>query len=351
MTSINMDDKPTILEYLDNVPNNFRLSAFGEYRSVLDQIDKSDELGNDDEVLQAYIKSIQFVGGIMSRLSDYDKAIRLYTKSDFYLNRLYANGVINVIEKNAFENMIVKCYNETGDQSRALIRARLVILNYLRSLKSIKNQLKVQDRDQRGRNALYIYLVMSLKDLSRYAKSISNSIGDIRSASEFFFWEKTFRFIQLRHLVMDQPSNYLLRNEHRASLPNDMNYLFMGTTLAEKKGFKIITHLWKMSWKLFFSLMSRLVCGYGERPVRVIITMVLVISSYAIAYDIFGLTDPDVSVWGSLYFSLVTFTSLGYGDIHPIGLDLPRIVAASEAAVGIMLISLFIFVLGRKVGR
>lgn len=50
----------------------------------------------------------------------------------------------------------------------------------------------------------------------------------------------------------------------------------------------------------------------------------------------------------SLYFSLVTFTTLGYGDIQPIGMW-ARILAGIEAGLGSLLAALLVFVLARSV--
>ena len=49
------------------------------------------------------------------------------------------------------------------------------------------------------------------------------------------------------------------------------------------------------------------------------------------------------------YFSIVTFTTLGYGDLSPNGGM--RIVAASEALIGAIMIAYFVVALARKVMR
>jgi Ion channel len=64
---------------------------------------------------------------------------------------------------------------------------------------------------------------------------------------------------------------------------------------------------------------------------------------YAVAYSYLGLIDNDKVVrepLTSLYFSVVTWTTLGYGDIRP-SLE-TRLVAASEALLGYVWMGLFI---------
>jgi hypothetical protein len=67
------------------------------------------------------------------------------------------------------------------------------------------------------------------------------------------------------------------------------------------------------------------------------------ISIYATAYKEFGLIDGDTSVRNAkdfLYFSIVTWTTLGYGDIKPtIG---SRLFAASEALFGYIFMGLYL---------
>lgn len=51
-----------------------------------------------------------------------------------------------------------------------------------------------------------------------------------------------------------------------------------------------------------------------------------------------------------LYFSVITFTTIGYGDLYPNGIC-SKILVGLESLAGAVLIALFIFVLGRRVSR
>jgi hypothetical protein len=97
------------------------------------------------------------------------------------------------------------------------------------------------------------------------------------------------------------------------------------------------------------SSLLRIVMGYGEKPLRVVVNAGCAMLSYAVVYFFLGAIDEKTFL-ASLYFSIVTFTTLGYGDIAPHGYM--RLIAASEALVGLLLSGLFIFCLGRRsVGR
>ncbi|WP_205859099.1 ion channel [Pleionea sediminis] len=105
-------------------------------------------------------------------------------------------------------------------------------------------------------------------------------------------------------------------------------------------------------------------CGYGEKPIRVIVFSLATILTFAVLYFLLGLSfsgdslafNPDLTVWqnfkiflSSLYFSVVTFTTLGYGDLAPIGIA--RALAALEAFVGSFTLALFVVVFVKKMTR
>jgi uncharacterized protein YjbI with pentapeptide repeats len=97
------------------------------------------------------------------------------------------------------------------------------------------------------------------------------------------------------------------------------------------------------------SLLLRFIMGYGEKPLRVIGNALGVILGYALIYKYFNAIH-DNSFVSCLYFSAITFTTVGYGDLAPHGAF--RLFAASEALLGILLCGLFLFCLGRRsIGR
>ena len=120
----------------------------------------------------------------------------------------------------------------------------------------------------------------------------------------------------------------------------------------------------KRSFTRFVSLAVDMFCGYGEDPLRVVIFSCLVIVAFALIYSLTGLSfsgeslalNSEMSLWAnfkifmtSLYFSIVTFTTLGYGDLAPMGYA--RAFAAVEAFIGSFTLALFVVVFVKKMTR
>lgn len=117
----------------------------------------------------------------------------------------------------------------------------------------------------------------------------------------------------------------------------------------------------RFSGEWCWSKLLDMLCGYGENAACVIRFSFFVIFIAAIGYFLFGLRGGDgLQVFNEqlsfevnlfrflecLYFSVITFTTTGYGDFTPVGFS--RLVAAMEAFVGAFSISLFVVVFVRK---
>lgn len=111
-----------------------------------------------------------------------------------------------------------------------------------------------------------------------------------------------------------------------------------------------------------------LLCGYGERPTYALITSLEIVLVFAIIYMITGISVggyiidyklaleygtfmPDLipDFMQSLYFSIVTFTTVGYGDITPIGSS--TVLSGIEMLLGVTMVGVWTATLARKITR
>jgi hypothetical protein len=99
------------------------------------------------------------------------------------------------------------------------------------------------------------------------------------------------------------------------------------------------------------SLIEWAVWGFGERPWRIFVTACALIAGYASVYilkpESLTHTKSLHPIMESIYFSVVTFTTLGYGDILP-KTDWMRMICASEALFGAFTMGLFVVGVSNK---
>lgn len=83
------------------------------------------------------------------------------------------------------------------------------------------------------------------------------------------------------------------------------------------------------------------ICKMRITPIAVSLVYVGIIIFCAVLYYLIpGELACDKKPWDSLYFSIVTITTLGYGDLTPLT-DTGKAIAALEALAGIVLLGLF----------
>lgn len=118
-----------------------------------------------------------------------------------------------------------------------------------------------------------------------------------------------------------------------------------------------------ISAKRWISKFVDLTCGYGERPLNVIVFSWAVIFLSTIAFYFCGISEQGQAIGlqyptqqgvlhdilTCIYYSVVTFTTLGYGDVVPIGFS--RFFAAFEAFTGSFTLALFVVVFVKKMTR
>jgi len=131
--------------------------------------------------------------------------------------------------------------------------------------------------------------------------------------------------------------------------------------------------------KWIISTFSNMIYGYGEKPWNVIFSAGILIFIFALLFSLIGIGNPEIiELKGTgiyqnsgnivdlaskgflknnvirnfpdcLYFSLITFTTLGYGDFRPLE-GWGRILAGSEAFIGAFMMALFVYTFARRTG-
>ncbi len=121
-------------------------------------------------------------------------------------------------------------------------------------------------------------------------------------------------------------------------------------------------------YEKFVSILSLITCGYGERPYYSLISSLFIVIISAILYMFSGvklsngqvinydITGTPVAIpiivndlIKCIHFSLVTFTTVGYGNVIPHGIGL--LVSSFEMILGVIMIAIWTSTLVRKMTR
>ena len=87
--------------------------------------------------------------------------------------------------------------------------------------------------------------------------------------------------------------------------------------------------------------------GYGEKPDRLALTMVVNILVFGTLQHWLG-GVAGAAWWEHVYFSGITFLTIGYGDLAPVGF-MPRLLAVLEGAAGIATFGMLIASAAKKI--
>lgn len=113
---------------------------------------------------------------------------------------------------------------------------------------------------------------------------------------------------------------------------------------------------------IWHSIILRRVCGYGEKPGRALAWAAIIILFFAVLYYPNPLGHGWIELnaeWKhqllpdfvkAVHFSIITFATLGYGNIHPVNLP-ANVVTAIEVILGYLMFGVLVTLVVRKIAR
>ena len=146
-------------------------------------------------------------------------------------------------------------------------------------------------------------------------KQNAMSMGHLGDVSELSYLEKTYE----RHVLFN---------------------LAFGRGGAKPGGFKAVVR-----W--LDSVALNCIWGYGERPWRLFLAGLASIFAFGtLQFVLDGI--PNAGWWDDIYFSGITFLTIGYGDLVPVD-GIPRLLSVLEGVFGITVIGMLIASATKKI--
>jgi len=179
----------------------------------------------------------------------------------------------------------------------------------------------------------------------RLAKVTQQNKGDYHKTGGFYYQEMDYRRKKILKEIKGSRAP-LKRLYTQDQWYKKLFKLSFGFT------YKKLIFLVKWFRYIFPFEVMKVLCGYGEKPRMVIVSSIVIIIVWALLYSLLKTITPlGQSFWSrftdSVYFSLVTFTTLGYGDIVPES-TLGRILSGAEGFIGGFMMALFVLVLSKR---
>jgi len=154
-----------------------------------------------------------------------------------------------------------------------------------------------------------------------------------------------FKWSQMDNALLD---NVIFNTEtefHGVDL-NKINFTLAAILRDQAIGQQRIAHL-----KVRSPLLSKLLwvtSDYGRSLTRWLFWVLGIVVMFGFFYWLYPNATNSSGYWDAVYFSFVTFTTLGYGDILPIAL-LSKCVVVLEVVLGYMMGGLLVAILAKKV--
>src|SRR5665648_394646 len=159
--------------------------------------------------------------------------------------------------------------------------------------------------------------------------------------------EKEKKFSKAKEIYL-----LLKNNFHSIGQYEDESWAYKKEKDMERKSNCHFNTLHKWLWSCFLNG----IFGYGIQPSKVIMSAILIITLFSFLFmnpgisNIVGIEEiTSNNFFDCLYFSTITFTTLGYGDFRPLE-GLGRFLAGSEAFIGAFMMALFVYTFARRTG-
>jgi uncharacterized protein YjbI with pentapeptide repeats len=197
------------------------------------------------------------------------------------------------------------------------------------------------------------YITSDLRKTLFYRSFIENvAFIDCKWPDDYIIYEE--RHTKDEDIILTFNQLETIYRDLKQNMQNHGDYITAGELYyremeMKRKGAPIKNRIWLEVY--------RLSAGYGECPQNTVVVSASIVFLFAFLYGAsnclqYSMTNPCIQqrIIDVTYFSFVTFTTLGLGDIAP-ATTLGKILICVEAVIGAFMIALFVVVSVRKMAR
>jgi hypothetical protein len=224
--------------------------------------------------------------------------------------------------------------------------------------KEIRLEKRQRTEDRDGVNYEQIELCSSVKKLNSYVMSggLDNDSPKYFCCNGYYF--RTWKYDKdQKNLDMSKIFNSLKRIFNENNFEKDAaKYYFQEMCYLTKSRHKncpgkdLEEMTFERIYKTIFSKTVELICGYGERPLRVVGWILGGWIVWSLWYCFFGIFEQPLTLSDSLYCSICNLVSFGSSDMKPLGWT-TKILAISQSVYGVIFLAILTATMVRKMMR
>jgi len=286
-------------------------------------------------------------------INEYDKALRILDLIHPISIWLLENNKIDfpsyiMIKVKHTQSLVLNNYI-----LKAILSAKSLYKLYKDNRKELKEYFKKNYPDVVYSFENFSSLLIYLKSLYKFMKRKCIQSNYLKDAAYFHVIVKKMELTHLKlgNLEKKMSDDFLVKPQYN-------RYYDSLSTIWVPENLNRFQFFIKKYYRILFNLLDKYFWGYGESIVQLLLFSFSIIFIFALLMQFNSINivcsngyEEIRGFLNYLYFSIVTFTSLGYGDIKPMDDGHSRILMSIEALIGISLISLIIFLFGKKSNR
>ena len=295
---------------------------------------------------------------------DYKTSILIRNKNYELLRKVINNietVIIGLLNEEKFNKLYlsltikqVYCELFFSNYKRAYYKSSELIRYFLSNFTKLK---KKAGKDVKAIESLANDLIQTRSVLKLLYNEL-NRQNLIKQKNKIQVASKQFELLILKTNFIDySQSDYLIINPS-INYSDRVEYITLYEQLSNVKKFsKKVKIKFKIEFLKILNRFDRFFWGYRQSILKLVRSSFILILLYSVLmqYNIIKIndqvyTETSKNFISKIYFSIVTFTSLGFGDIIPNNDNLSRLLIASEAVMGLICISLIIYLIGKKSG-